>query len=439
MARIIVVEDNPIYNDYVCNLLGKEGIESRQAYSLGTARKLIREADERDVVLADLRLPDGNGTDLLRWMLTSGKRNPFLVMTDYGEVHTAVESMKLGARDYLQKSLLEERLVPVVRSLLKEEVKEHPHIPLFVRQSAAYQEIKRSIRLVSPTRMGVLVQGENGTGKELVARQIHDRSKQAGKPFITVDCGTLSPQLAASALFGHVKGAFTGADSNKRGYFDEAKEGTLFLDEVGNLPCEVQQMLLRAIQSRTYRPVGADGDKTADVRIIAATNEDLALAIEEKRFRRDLYFRLREFVINVPPLRECREEILPMAEFFLSLAGEEFEKDVNGFDSEARKALLSHSWTGNIRELKQTIRSAVLMAEDHVVRVRDLHLESPHRTISGSLALRSEETEKEKITKALEQCGWNREMAAGLLGIGRTTLYQKMIKYGIAKSGIRTV
>lgn len=275
--------------------------------------------------------------------------------------------------------------------------------------------------------------------KELVARQIHDRSKQAGKPFITVDCGTLSPQLAASALFGHVKGAFTGADSNKRGYFDEAKEGTLFLDEVGNLPCEVQQMLLRAIQSRTYRPVGADGDKTADVRIIAATNEDLALAIEEKRFRRDLYFRLREFVINVPPLRECREEILPMAEFFLSLAGEEFEKDVNGFDSEARKALLSHSWTGNIRELKQTVRSAVLMAEDHVVRVRDLHLESPHRTISGSLALRSEETEKEKITKALEQCGWNREMAAGLLGIGRTTLYQKMIKYGIAKSGIRTV
>ncbi len=433
MARIIVVEDNPIYNDYVCNLLGKEGIESRQAYSLGTARKLIRQADEHDVVLADLRLPDGSGTDLLRWMLTIGKRNPFLVMTDYGEVHTAVESMKLGARDYLQKALLEERLVPLVRSLLKEEVKEHPHIPLFVRQSAAYQEIKRSIRLVSPTRMGVLIQGENGTGKELVARQIHDRSKQAGKPFVTVDCGTLSPQLAASALFGHVKGAFTGADSNKRGYFDEAKEGTLFLDEVGNLPCEVQQMLLRAIQSRTYRPVGAGGDKTADVRIIAATNEDLALAIEEKRFRRDLYFRLREFVINVPPLRECREEILPMAGFFLSLAGEEFEKDVNGFDSEARKALLSHSWTGNIRELKQTVRSAVLMAEDHVVRVRDLHLESPHRTISGSLALRSEETEKEKITKALKQCGWNREMAAGLLGIGRTTLYQKMIKYGITK------
>ena len=430
--KIYVIEDNPVYNDYVCNLLKKEGFNTEQAYHLSTARKLLAKIGKDDIVLADLRLSDGEGIDLLRWMRKDGKMQPFIVMTNYREIHTAVESMRLGSKDYIQKPLIEDKLVPLVHAIRKEQEKrKQRHVPIFTRQGAAYQEIKRRIRLVAPTRMSVLILGENGTGKEHIAQHIHTQSKLTDKPFVPVDCGSLSPTLAQSAFFGHRKGAFTGADSDKTGYFEEADDGTLFLDEVGNLSLETQQMLLRAIQERRYRPIGAKEDKTANVRIVAATNEDLQKAVSEKRFRQDLLYRLREFVITVPPLRDCQEDIMPLAEFFRETANQELERDIKGFNASARNALLTYPWPGNVRELKQVILAAVLQTEDDTITAEDLELVGEQTSSPAGFTLRNEKEEKERILRALKQAKGNKKLAAKMLGIGRSTLYNKLDEYGL--------
>lgn len=430
--RVYVIEDNPIYNDYVCNLLKKGGFDTVQAYRISTAKKLLAKAEEGDIVLADLRLPDGESIDLLRWMRKEGKMQPFIVMTDYAEVHTAVESMKLGSSDYIPKRLIEDKLIPLVRSLHKvQEGKKHTQIPIFIRQGEAYQDIKRRVRLVAPTRLSVLILGENGTGKEHIAQHIHAQSKLSDRPFVPVDCGSLSPTLAQSTFFGHKKGSFTGADSNKAGYFEEAEGGTLFLDEVGNLSLETQQMLLRAIQERRYRPIGAKEDKTANVRIVAATNEDLQKAVADKRFREDLFYRLKEYVITVPPLRDCQEDILPLADFFRETANKELERNIKGFNATARNALLTYPWPGNVRELKQMILAAVLQTEGDTITVEDLELAVTKQTSSVSFALRNDMEEKDRILRALKHANGNRKVAAELLGIGRTTLYSKLEEYGL--------
>ena len=246
-----------------------------------------------------------------------------------------------------------------------------------------------------------------------------------------VDCGLLSKELAASELFGHEKGAFTGAESRKQGLWEEAAGGTLFLDEIGNLSMEVQQMLLRALESKMYRPTGGNKDKRADVRIIAATNEDLLTAIAEKRFRADLYQRLKEYTLHIPPLRECREYILPLADFFLQLANGELEKRVKGFDAEARKQLLAYTWGGNVRELKRVVRMAVLHTGGDTVTAGTLELEEqPH-----DMASDSDESEKqlnrERLLHALRQSGGNKRKAAERLGISPATLYKKLDKYDV--------
>lgn len=261
-TRIIVVEDNIVYCEFVCNLLAREGFRTVQAYHLSTAKKLLQQASDGDIVVSDLRLPDGDGIDLLRWMRKEGMTQPLIIMTNYAEVHTAVESMKLGSLDYIPKQLVEDKLMPLLHTILKERSIGRNRMPVFARDSSAFQKIMQQIRLVAPTDMSVLIFGENGTGKEHIAHHLHDKSKRAGKPFVPVDCGSLSKDLAPSAFFGHVKGAFTGADSTKKGYFNEAEGGTLFLDEVGNLALETQQMLLRAIQERRYRPIGDKTDKS---------------------------------------------------------------------------------------------------------------------------------------------------------------------------------
>lgn len=430
--RIFVIEDNPVYNDYVCNLLKKEGFSTVQAYRLNAAKKLLAGMEEDDIVLADLRLDEGESIDLLRWMRANGMRQPFIIMTNYGEVHSAVESMKLGSKDYIQKPLLEDKLIPLVRSLQKErEKRKQRQVPIFIRQGAAYQNIKKRVRLVAATRMSVLILGENGTGKEHIAQHIHAQSKRADKPFVAVDCGSLSPTLAQSAFFGHVKGAFTGADTNRAGYFQEAEGGTLLLDEVGNLTMETQQMLLRAIQERRYRPIGAKEDKTANVRIVAATNEDLQKAVSEKRFRQDLLYRLREFVITVPPLRDCQEDIMPLAEFFRETANQELERDIKGFNASARNALLTYPWPGNVRELKQVILAAVLQTEDDTITAEDLELVGEQTSSPAGFTLRNEKEEKERILRALKQAKGNKKLAAKMLGIGRSTLYNKLDEYGL--------
>lgn len=430
--KVFVVEDNPVFCKYVCNLLAKEGFKTETASSLSFARKLVERMAEEDILLADMRLPDGECTGLLKWMRTRGMRHRFVVMTDYAEVHTAVESLKLGSEDYIPKRLLEERLIPLLETFRKEiERRSHERIPIFKRTSAEYQAVKHRVRLVALTDLSVLVLGENGTGKEHIAQHIHEQSRRKDKPFVAVDCGALSPSLAQSAFFGHVRGAFTGADSNRKGFFQEAEGGTLFLDEVGNLPMETQQMLLRAIQERRYRPVGAHEERTANVRIVAATNEDLQKAVAERRFRQDLLYRLREYAITVPPLRESRDDILPLAEFFRDQSNKLFEKAVKGFDASARKALLAHPWPGNVRELKQTVQAAVLQAEDNMVSARDLEIDIEQSAAPACFTLKDEELEKERILRALEQADGNRNTAARLLGIGRTTLYRKMTEYGL--------
>ena len=427
MSRIIVIEDNIIYSDFVCRLLENKGFCCMAASNCNGARKLFAKMQEDDIVLADMRLPDGDGIDLLEELRKQGRNNPYIIMTEHGEIPIAVRSLKLGAEDFIPKDLLEINLPPLLKALQKR--LEHHEIPIYERQSAAFREIDHKIKLVANTNMSVLILGESGTGKEHIAEKIHARSKRAGKPFVAVDCGLLSKELAASDLFGHEKGAFTGAERKRLGVWEEAAGGTLFLDEIGNLPPEVQQMLLRALEAKRYRPTGGSKDKKADVRIIAATNEDLQTAIAEKRFRADLYQRLKEYTLHIPPLRECKEDILPLADFFRQLANEEFEKQVKGFDAEAKKELLAYTWGGNVRELKRVVRMAVLHTEGDTVTADALEFDEMPLAADASLALN--DMEKKQIIHALEQTKGNRTMAAALLGIGRTTLYSKMKEYGI--------
>ena len=435
MGKIIVLEDNMLFAEIVCRWLQREGWKTETVTSISRAKKLMEKADPEDIVLADLRLLDGESTVLLEWMRKNGMEQPFIVMTDYAEVHTAVSAMKLGSIDYIPKKMLEDKLMPVINGIVQKQMAVKHTLntaPIFQRDSFAFRQIKERIRLVAPTDMSVLILGENGTGKEHIAQQIHAKSKRAGKPFVSVDCGSISPSLAQSAFFGHVKGAFTGADANKAGYFQEANGGTLFLDEVGNLPYEIQQMLLRVIQERKYRPVGAKEDRNCNVRIVAATNEDLVRAVSEKRFRQDLLYRLQDFTITLPPLRKCQEDIMPLADFFREQSNRTLDKAVKGFDSSAKKALLQHPWSGNVRELKQKIQIAVLLCEGNNITEEDLELYVEQDASPVCYSLKDVQQEKERIRQALEQCGGNKKSAAKLLKIGRTTLYAKIKEYGLS-------
>lgn len=434
MGKIIVLEDNTLFAEIVCRWLQREGWKTETVTNISRAKKLVEKANADDIVLADLRLPDSESTALLEWMRKNGMEQPFIVMTDYAEVHTAVSAMKLGSVDYIPKKLLEDRLMPTINGIVQKQMAAKATlsaVPIFQRDSAAFRQIKERIRLVAPTDMSVLILGENGTGKEHIAQRIHTKSKRASKPFVSVDCGSISPSLAQSAFFGHIKGAFTGADTNKVGYFQEANGGTLFLDEVGNLPYEIQQMLLRVIQERKYRSVGAKEDKNCNVRIVAATNEDLVKAVMEKRFRQDLLYRLQDFTITLPPLRNCQEDIMPLAEFFREQSNKTLEKAVKGFDSSAKKALQLHPWSGNVRELKQKIQTAVLLCDGNNITEDDLELYVEQDASPVCYSLKDVQQEKERIRQALEQCGGNKKSAAKLLKIGRTTLYAKIKEYGL--------
>ena len=435
MGKIIVLEDNTLFAEVVCRWLQREGWKTECVTNISRAKKLMEKADTDDIVLADLRLPDGESTTLLEWLRKNGMEQPFIVMTDYAEVHTAVSAMKLGSVDYIPKKLLEDKLLSTINGIVQKQMATKAALsaaPIFQRDSVAFRQIKERIRLVAPTEMSVLVLGENGTGKEHIAQRIHANSKRKDKPFVSVDCGSISPSLAQSAFFGHVKGAFTGAEENKVGYFQEANGGTLFLDEVGNLPYEIQQMLLRVIQERKYRSVGAKEDKNCNVRIVAATNEDLVKAVLEKRFRQDLLYRWQDFTITLPPLRNCQEDIMPLAEFFREQSNKTLDKAVKGFDSSAKKALLQHPWSGNVRELKQKIQTAVLLCEGSNITEDDLELYVEQDTSPICYTLKDVQLEKERIRQALEQCGGNKKSAAKLLKIGRTTLYAKIKEYGLS-------
>jgi two-component system response regulator HydG len=428
MSKILIIEDNAVLCRMLHNWLDKKGLQTVMAGSVVQALKLINSAGV-DIIISDVRLPDGDGVEnILKWMNKEQIQIPFIVMTEYAGISSAVQAMKLGAEDYLPKPVNPEKLYALIEHLLQRQTRiKQPQI--FRRESKAIREMEHRAKLVAATDMSVLICGDNGTGKEHVARNIHNASPRSDKPFITIDCGAIPKELAASEFFGHLKGAFTGATENKPGLLQAASGGTLFLDEVGNLPYEIQVLLLRALQEHSYRPVGGKQEIEINVRIVAATNEPIEKAIKDGRFREDLYHRLREFIINVPSLAECREDILPLAEFFREQSGNEFGKKVDRFNAEAQKMLQSYNWPGNVRELRHSVRGAVLMAEGDTIGIDILEID--RNAAVDSCNLKMENEEKENIIKALEVARYNKALTASLLNISRPTLYEKMKKYGI--------
>lgn len=411
-----------------------------KAHGLAQAKKMIRGSiHEDDMVLADLRLPDGESTALLKWMRDNGYMHPFIMMTNYEEIHSAVHAMKLGAEDFILKPLVEDKLLPAIRKI--KAANDTFSKVIYERRSASFCELNQYIHLVAPTDMTVLILGNTGTGKEHLANKIHRRSLRANKPYIKVDCGSLSKDLAASAFFGHVKGAFTGATEEKAGYFLEAQGGTLFMDEVENLSIETQRMLLRAMEERSYRPVGGKQDRRMDVRIIAATNEDLFQAVAEKRFRKDLLYRFHDFTITVPALQNCLEDILPLADFFREQSCAELRKEVVGFNGPAKEMLLGYSWPGNVRQLKQVVYAAVLICKGNLItpdflRLKQTETDAPNSAKKKKIDRCLQKDEKrniEQIKTAISISKGNLTQAAALLGISRPTLYKKMSIHGISK------
>ena len=429
METVLIVEDDRVYARTTTNWLVRNGINARYVLSVDAAKEFLDNHDV-DLVLSDFRLNNGNGVELLEWMNTHGYRIPFLIMTGYGDIPGAVEAVKKGAVDYLPKPVQTEKVLGIIRKALECKKKDgNAKQRFYASKSPLALRLQEHIRLVAPVdTLSVLIRGASGTGKEYVARQVHALSGRADAPFIAVDCGVLPKELAASELFGHVKGSFTGASENRTGMFAAANHGPLFLDEVGNLNAEVQRSLLRALQEKCYRPVGGREEMQTDIRLVAATNENLEKAIAEGRFREDLFHRLNEFPLHVPLLAECIEDIIPLAEFMLDAANRELGRSVKGFDREVRKRLKAYSWPGNIRELRMVVRRATLLAKDDWITSAELDL-SDKGGQPGEYSLNDERTERTIILKALEATGNDRKAAARLLGISRSTLYLKLKKY----------
>ena len=429
METVLVVEDDRAYARITTNWLVKNGINARYVLSVDNAKEFLGNHDV-DLVLSDFRFDNGNGMELLEWMNTHGYRIPFLIMTGYGDIPGAVEAVKKGVVDYLPKPVQTEKVLGIIRKALERKRRDgNTKQRFYTSKSPLALRLQEHIRLVAPVdTLAVLIRGASGTGKEYVARQIHVLSGRSDASFIAVDCGVLPKELAASELFGHVKGAFTGATENKTGLFAAANHGTLFLDEVGNLNAEVQRALLRALQEKRYRPVGGKEEIQTDIRLVAATNEDLEKAIAEGRFREDLFYRLNEFPLHVPLLAECIEDIIPLAEFMLDAANQEFSRKVKGFDREVQKRLKSYSWPGNIRELRMVVRRATLLAKDDWITTGEIDIPDKGRQ-PGEYSLNDERMERATILKALEATGNDRKAAARLLGISRSTLYLKLRKY----------
>lgn len=454
MKSILIVEDDITFGMMLKTWLGKKGFDVSSVSNIARARKHI-ESQNVDLVLSDLRLPDHEGIDLLRWMNGQGMDIPLIIMTGYADIQSAVQAMKLGARDYIAKPVNPEELLKKISEALQaaEETPVHnpakpssrknasappkgpdePHRAYLEGESDAAKQLYNYVGLVAPTNMSVLINGSSGTGKEYVAHRIHQLSKRNGKPFIAVDCGSIPKELAASEFFGHVKGSFTGALTDKTGAFVAANGGTIFLDEIGNLSYEVQIQLLRALQERKIRPVGSTQEISVDIRLISATNENLEQAIEKGTFREDLYHRINEFTLRMPDLKERKEDILLFANFFLDQANKELDKHLIGFDPKASQALLNYHWPGNLRQMKNIVKRATLLAQGSFITLPELGSELLETSASGisNIALRNEETEKEHILEALRQTGNNKSKAAQLLNIDRKTLYNKLKLYNI--------
>jgi two-component system response regulator HydG len=436
MLSILIVEDDITFSLMLTTWLGKKGFVVRSSSSVSDAKRRLGE-EAFDLVISDLRLPDSDGIDLLKWLKNTHPSLPLIMMTSYAEIQTAVQAMKLGAADYIAKPLNPDELQGKIKELVHVEEKAPTRVPvssapdLYIEgQSQAARQLYEHVRLVAPTDMSVLVTGASGTGKEYIARRIHEQSNRSKAPFVAVDCGAIPKELSASEFFGHVKGSFTGAIENKTGAFVAAQGGTIFLDEIGNLTYEVQVQLLRALQERKVKPIGSNQEIAINVRLISATNENLRQAIEKGDFREDLYHRINEFTIRIPDLKERKEDLLLFANHFLDLANSELQKDIIGFDNDTMQLFQSYSWPGNLRQMKNVIKYATLLATGRYITRKELPEELTENLSSHTnIQLKNVEHERDLIRKALQECGNNKTRAAQLLGIDRKTLYNKLKIY----------
>lgn len=441
MASLLIIEDDTTFAQLLDVFLTKNQHQVETVVNVQQSNKIL-DQKEFDLLLIDYRLPDGTGLDVLTKVREKGIVVPVIIMTSFNDVRTAVKSIQLGAFDYITKPVNPDELLMIINnSLLKKESKNKLQVEEpsdFIKgKSAIADKLYTHIDLVAPTDMSVIIQGESGTGKEHAARTLHLQSKRKDKPFIAIDCGALSKELAASEFFGHVKGAFTGALNDKKGQFEVANGGTLFLDEIGNLSYEVQIKLLRALQERTIQPLGSTKQIKVDVRIIAATNDDLTKSIQQGEFREDLYHRINEFKIHLPPLRERGKDLELFISHFITLANKELQRNVKNISADAKSLLLQYDWPGNLRELRNVIKRMVLLSPGEEATIAALPDEmiisinqSPISNASDLKAI-NEVNEKTLITETLIKVKYNKSQAAKLLNIDRKTLYAKMERYGI--------
>ena len=469
MTKILIVEDDLAFGTMIQTWLKKKGFEVDKATSVKAALQLLEDDSQRDLILSDLRLPDHDGLTLLNWLRKHDIQIPFIVMTSYAEVQNAVLAMKSGATDYIAKPFPPDILLEKMQEALKayhadsqstigdtntsSTVASDPttaakdkadaknseyskdskdEVPKYIEgESEASKKLYDFVSLVAPTPMSVLILGASGTGKEYVAHRIHELSKRAGKPFFALDCGAIPKDVAASEFFGHAKGAFTGADQDKKGAFEMANGGTLFLDEMGNLNYEVQVQLLRALQERKIRPLGSTKEIDIDIRLVCATNENLAQRVAEGKFREDLYHRINEFTIYMPELKDRGTDLFRFANLFIKHANQELGKHVLGLDSKAEMRIASYNWPGNLRELNNVMKRSTLLAKGKYIGITELEQSMTHIQPSEPVALYDEQTERQRIEEALKAAGGNKSKAALLLAIDRKTLYNKIKKYGI--------
>ena len=459
MKSILIVDDEKHTRDGLSAVLADD-YDVFAASGADEAIKML-DAEDFDGVITDFRMAGKSGMSVIDKAFSMPKKPVCIMLTAYGNVEIAVEAMKRGAGDFLPKPVDIARLEKILKDLLKkrdamleakraearaevEKQKSHHYSPqvaisganitlseIVAKSSQMKSVIERALQ-VAHSKATVMLTGETGTGKELFAQALHTSGNRSKKRFVSYNCAAIPATLLEGILFGTVKGGFTGAE-NRQGLFEIANGGTLFLDEVGNLPIETQQMLLRAIQEKRYRPIGAKADRTFNARIIAATNENLNRSVTEKRFRQDLLYRLQDFTITVPPLRECQDDIMPLAEFFRKQANKEFNRQTQGFDNSARTAILFNKWSGNVRELRQKVRAAVLLAEHELICREDLELGNTREYYYPLSLKTNKKEEKKRIIQAIEYARGNYRVAAYLLEVSVPTLYHKVKQHNIKR------
>lgn len=471
MKHIFIIDDDMDMCQLLSNFLQRKGFKASCATSGKKGLEAVKE-NSFDLVLCDFRLGDMDGKEVLQQIKAIDPSMPVIILTGYSEVKMAVEVMRLGAYDYVTKPLVPEEIIKMINKALDQE---EPPVnakssatgntdkkkdiasddDIMIGKDKLTQQMYKDIQVVAPTDYSVILYGESGTGKEVIAKIIHQNSKRKGRPFLAVDCGTISRELAASELFGHVKGSFTGAFADKVGFFEAADGGTIFLDEIANLPLDVQVVLLRVIQERKFKKVGDSRDIETDVRIIVASNENLQEAYKAGKFREDLYHRFNEFSISIPPLRKRKDDIVPFAHFFLEKTSQELGKTFDGFEDEVLQLFLNYDWPGNLREFRNVIRRASLLSSSGKINSNVLAWEiigslpsvSEPITVSSNAEEVSETTrstpaepvfdlknaasdaEYKTILHALKQVKFNKVKAAKLLNIDRKTLYNKLKNY----------